>query len=524
MNLRCSEIQPPGTYFVVLFLNTVSARTQNDKRHIATYHDRNSLFSVAGCRIIAGTTHSLDKNSRKFSHLRTQPERRVTRMENIRLDSWKRIAEYLQRSERTVQRWYKLRNLPVHQIQGPGRGSVFAYATELNAWLVHSVNQKVPQSEASTQTTPTSKARELWECRSEKNLDRIVEFCHSAITLNPQDAEAYGILACTFLSGALSDLVRPSQVFPLVRKATEKAFRFDPFQTHARCAQAWLQMWEDHAWDDSEARFREIVAFQSNLSDFSFACVGLANICCMRHEFDEAETLLKRAFAADPLSPLLNNGVIRLQYRIGNYDRALSDAEQARVNGCDSAGIRVIVGLISLVRGRTEDAVQELRDAARNYPNNPNITGALGHAYAISGCEAQAREILADLKRSVPARANSRAYGIALVYLGLNDLEESLDWLLEAYRYCSIWLLTISRESFSLHCISIHVFYPSSTTCILLMAYFFVRQVPGLQTGSHGRIIQRNNFRSLNQPPFRFGERGILRYIYYIYSFEGGLP
>lgn len=370
----------------------------------------------------------------------------MPRMENVRLDSWKRIAEYLQRNERTVQRWHKLRNLPVHQIQGPGRGSVFAYATELNAWLARSADQMHPGLEVSMQNTPIAKARELWECRSEKNLDRIVEFCQSAIALDPLDAEAYGILACTFLSGALSDLVRPSRVFPRVRKAIQKALRFESFQLHALCAQAWLRMWEDHAWDDSEANFREILAFQSNGFDFSFACVGLANICCIRHEFDEAQTLLKRALTADPLSPLLNYGVVHLQYRIGNYDRALSDAELASANGGDSAGIRVIVGLIHLVRGRYNDAVWELSSAAQVYPRNPIIKGALGYAYAVSGEESQAREILADLKRNALPQASSCAYGTALVCLGLNDLEESLDWLLQAYHDRSVWLLTIPQD------------------------------------------------------------------------------
>jgi tetratricopeptide (TPR) repeat protein len=202
-------------------------------------------------------------------------------------------------------------------------------------------------------------------------------------------------------------------------------------------------MWEDYAWDDSEAQFREVLAFQSDRSSFSFACIGLASICCMRHEFDEAEILLKRALTADPLSPSLNYGIIHLQYRIGNYDRALSDAELARANGCDSAGIRVVVGLISLVLGRLEDAVRELSAAAQAYPNHPTIMGALGYAYAISGYEGQARAILADLKRNVSVHANCFAYGIALVCLGLNDLDESLEWLQEAYEDRPIWLLTI---------------------------------------------------------------------------------
>jgi hypothetical protein len=52
-----------------------------------------------------------------------------------RLDSWKAIAAYLQRDERTVRRWEREQGLPVRRVPG-GRGtSVFAYVSEIEAWL-----------------------------------------------------------------------------------------------------------------------------------------------------------------------------------------------------------------------------------------------------------------------------------------------------------------------------------------------------------------------------------------------------
>lgn len=51
-----------------------------------------------------------------------------------RLDSWKEIAAYLRRSERTVRRWERKEGLPVHRQQHDQRGSVYAYARELDGW------------------------------------------------------------------------------------------------------------------------------------------------------------------------------------------------------------------------------------------------------------------------------------------------------------------------------------------------------------------------------------------------------
>src|SRR6187549_2108988 len=52
-----------------------------------------------------------------------------------RLDSWKEIAVYLNRSVRTLYRWEKDEGLPVHRLQHKELGSVFAYKSELDAWV-----------------------------------------------------------------------------------------------------------------------------------------------------------------------------------------------------------------------------------------------------------------------------------------------------------------------------------------------------------------------------------------------------
>lgn len=50
-----------------------------------------------------------------------------------RLDSWKEIAAYLKRDERTVRRWEKF-GLPVHRHVNNRKAAVYAYRAELDAW------------------------------------------------------------------------------------------------------------------------------------------------------------------------------------------------------------------------------------------------------------------------------------------------------------------------------------------------------------------------------------------------------
>ena len=59
-----------------------------------------------------------------------------------RLDSWKEIAAFFGRDERTVNRWEKELGLPVHRLPGT-KGRVYAYTEELSAWLAASGTKDV---------------------------------------------------------------------------------------------------------------------------------------------------------------------------------------------------------------------------------------------------------------------------------------------------------------------------------------------------------------------------------------------
>src|SRR5713226_9418613 len=50
-----------------------------------------------------------------------------------RLDSWKEIAAYLKRDERTVRRWEQ-EGLPVRRHVHKKQASIYAYKTEIDAW------------------------------------------------------------------------------------------------------------------------------------------------------------------------------------------------------------------------------------------------------------------------------------------------------------------------------------------------------------------------------------------------------
>src|SRR6266699_88054 len=65
-----------------------------------------------------------------------------------RLDSWKEIAAYLKRDERTVRRWEEREGLPIHRHQHKSRAAIFAYKSELDAWWNNGQNALETQEQA----------------------------------------------------------------------------------------------------------------------------------------------------------------------------------------------------------------------------------------------------------------------------------------------------------------------------------------------------------------------------------------
>src|SRR5689334_4989571 len=73
------------------------------------------------------------------------------------LESWKQIAAYLDRSERTVRRWEAIEGLPVHRREHEKQDTVFAFRHEIEAWSRRRTRFPEPISADEPQSLPALK-------------------------------------------------------------------------------------------------------------------------------------------------------------------------------------------------------------------------------------------------------------------------------------------------------------------------------------------------------------------------------
>src|ERR1700739_768515 len=78
----------------------------------------------------------------------------LQRPSGYKLDTWKEIATFFGRDERTVKRWEKERGLPLRRVPGGRRGTVYAFSEELTAWLRSSQQSELPKEQGTGEADP----------------------------------------------------------------------------------------------------------------------------------------------------------------------------------------------------------------------------------------------------------------------------------------------------------------------------------------------------------------------------------
>jgi hypothetical protein len=98
------------------------------------------------------------------------------------LNSWKEIAAFLDRGVRTVQRWERDNQLPVHRYGNSRRSPVFALEEELLVWL-RSREQMVTLARSDMEAADLIRQAQLLE-------DRARELRRQASELRPKKVKA----------------------------------------------------------------------------------------------------------------------------------------------------------------------------------------------------------------------------------------------------------------------------------------------------------------------------------------------
>jgi predicted ATPase/TolB-like protein len=284
------------------------------------------------------------------------------------------------------------------------------------------------------------KGRYYWNRHTREDLERSVECYEQAINCDPCYALAHSGLADTYHTlGAL--YLPPRLAYPKAKSAARRALDLDANLAEAHASLAEVQWRYDWQWDEAEKGFKRALELKPQ---YAQAHRMYAN--CLRDvgRIDEAIDSIRRAQELDPLSFHVSAAVAGIYYFARRYDEAIDECLRTLGEAPFFFPVRFFLGSCYERKQMYDEAIEQFQKVVE-LSGIPGAIVALGYVYAASGRQSEAQKILSEaLKTSEETYVS--AYGVASLYVAMNDLDNAFTWFEKAYEERSGWLASLKME------------------------------------------------------------------------------
>jgi tetratricopeptide (TPR) repeat protein len=361
-----------------------------------------------------------------------------------RLGSWKEIAVFFDRDEKTVRRWEKELGLPVHRLPGLSKGRVYAFAPELSEWAKRPRESKADvsadlanESAAESVIEPNEPsqvlvANPILYAGPNPTLGASGEFTTRRAlyiaALAPFIILIFGLggthsglrdqgLSLARRMGLISQAASPHAPVHVASANAERLYLEGRYYWNERTAEGFAKaiddftqaivadpqcanayagladsynlireytaMPDEEAFPRAEAAARKAIELDPNLAEGHRALAFPA--FWWRHDSITADREYERALALNP-----NDGTAHLWYAnvlsaTGRYDKALAEIDRAQELDPSSSSVRADKGRLLYSAGKKTEAIALLRQMKKNEPKFVSPHRYLGQIYLSEG-------------------------------------------------------------------------------------------------------------------------------------------
>lgn len=263
------------------------------------------------------------------------------------------------------------------------------------------------------------KARYHYAKRTRDDFNKAIEYFQQAVTLDPNFALAYAMLADMYTSMPAYPYMSPDKALLRATAAAKRALEIDPLLPEAHAAAGYAHCFADQNMHEAERYFRRAIELDPRNSlthvryGIYFKVIG---------QTDAAVRETQTAVELEPLN-LVNNANLtwvfmdarRLREALAN-GRKLQDLEPGFVLG------NYQLGLAYSANGMHQEAIDLAERVLQSDPQNQLMLQVAGYAYARSGRRDDAKDVVKRLK-DIGKTEYVISYFIATTYAGLGDTE-----------------------------------------------------------------------------------------------------
>lgn len=264
-----------------------------------------------------------------------------------------------------------------------------------------------------------------------------------AIAEDGRFAAAYAGLAACLLQMSLFGDVNPASIASQAQMRIQQALELDANIAWPHICLGFLKSAIEWDYPDAEAAYRKAIELHPGIADAHhyFATTLLAPL----GRFEEAEYHLRAALAIDAGALVPNTGLAVVYYLRGDNEAALEQFETTLALDARYYGAHRMMAYALLRQGDASEAVKLIESAQSLAPGDSRLLSALGYCYGRTGRATDAAAVLARLQESSQQRYVA-AYDLAMVHLGLNQLDAACRYLTAAVEERECWLLYTATD------------------------------------------------------------------------------
>jgi TolB-like protein/Flp pilus assembly protein TadD/class 3 adenylate cyclase len=312
---------------------------------------------------------------------------------------------------------------------------IFAVESEIATKIADKLQARLTAPEAQAlkvRPTENAAAHELylkglyfWNKRNAADLKKALAYFNQAVEQDPNYALAWTGIAQTYILLPIYGGASPTDALPKSKAAANKAIELDPTlgEPHAVLGNLLTTTFDFPA---SIREFEKALALNPNdatthhwFGDSVLECIG---------DHDRAIAEHKRALELDPLSLAINIDLGYSYYMAGRDLEAITQERKALELDPNSYAAHYNLGWILEASGDLPGAIAEYTSSV-SLDSDPFALALLGHAEALNGNREAAFKTLKELATSSRYVSD---YSVALIYIGLGDQDQAMNWLEKA--------------------------------------------------------------------------------------------
>ncbi|UCG53272.1 MAG: protein kinase [Candidatus Latescibacterota bacterium] len=284
------------------------------------------------------------------------------------------------------------------------------------------------------------KGRYFWNRRTETGYLKGLEYFRQATDQDPAYALAYaGIADCYDLLGWYGYL-SPQEAFPRARKAAQKSLELDDTLAEAHASLGWISANYNWDWENAEKQYKR--ALELNPC-YATGHQWYSELLMYVGRHDESIAEAKRALELDPLSLIINNDLGQVFYFARRYDEAIKQLRKTLEMDPGFVISHFFLAFAYAQKSMYEEALNTIQNAMELAGEGDSlILSQLGVIYSLSGKEEDAIKVLAALQE-LSERKYVSPFCVALIYVGLGQIDKAFWWLEKAYEECDHWIETL---------------------------------------------------------------------------------